>query len=154
MASLPVRYAMARVYEKKVILPEDAHMEREFENVKETCILIAQHCGIWATTKPLADMCTAVISAKVLSQQKLPTTELLKIDHKSLGARGDRASLNTLKTLRSNVRDRIKADSELAMSTIACWIWDPCMPQECFDLCYEVCMVLEDVVHFCDKKDN
>lgn len=154
MASVPVRLYLAGVYQKVVVSQQDACMESQFENVKEVCIHIAHYCGICSTTKPLADMCTAVISAKVLSQQNLPVEELLKIDHKCLGATAERSGLNVLKTLRSSVRDRIKADCELAMSTIAAWMWNPCMPQDCFDLCCEVSMVLEEVINFCDDGNN
>ena len=71
--------------------------------MKETEIMILRLCGIWSTTRPMADLATCCISAQCVASFSF-TSDLASITHASLAPGNDQRSLSFLSTLRSEKR--------------------------------------------------
>ena len=115
--------AMAEFYKEQCLELEDPAATNHFEVTKELCVRILRHCGVWSSTKPFADLATAVISAKVLNDK--PTCDLNTITYASLAPSQQTRTFAELVSLSSDaVRARLSLEVTMATTVITGWIWE------------------------------
>lgn len=143
-----IKLSLASFYQLSLKARDAGVVEDEFEVVKETGIQLVQHLGVWASTKPLADLSTAVIAAKVIAELG-PKADVKPICHASLGAAVEMKNIGYLSTLEPKVLERIGFMARLANQHIRCWLWsDEVIGVDIlYNLCYQASMVLEDVIY-------
>ena len=101
-ASMELKTLTAEWFRCAVLAHGADQVDEECEHVKETEIMILRLCGIWPTTRPMADLATCCISAQCVATRL--TSDLASITHASLAPGNDQRSLSFLGTLRSEKR--------------------------------------------------
>ena len=64
-ASIELKTLMAEWFQCAVLAHGTHQVHDECQHVKETGMALLRFCGIWSTTKPMADLVTCCISAHV-----------------------------------------------------------------------------------------
>ena len=109
--------------------------------------MILRLCGIWSTTRPMADLATCCISAQCVASFSF-TSDLASITHASLAPGNDQRSLSFLSTLRSEKRTFMENMAVQAKDTLHKWIFDDAveLPPALWDLVTEAVLFLEDAI--------
>ena len=146
-ASMELKMLTAEWFRCAVLAHGADQVDEECEHVKETEIMILRLCGIWSTTRPMADLATCCISAQCVASFSF-TSDLASITHASLAPGNDQRSLSFLSTLRSEKRTFMENMAVQAKDTLHKWIFDDAveLPPALWDLVTEAVLFLEDAI--------
>lgn len=112
---------LSLIYRAKLRDPTIPNVE-DMECVKEACRELVGILGVWCTTKPIADLGTAII--QVSAKEELGADEFDgRITHQSLAPTADRTNLMTLSYLGREKRDVLFQSLRLAERILSNWLW-------------------------------
>lgn len=145
-ASIELKTLMAEWFQCAVLAHGTHQVHDECQHVKETGMALLRFCGIWSTTKPMADLVTCCISALCVAAR--PESDLVSITHASLAPGPDQRSLSFLSTLPSEKKALMMNMAAKAKDTLQKWIFDDAveLPPALWDLVTEVTLFLEDAI--------
>lgn len=122
-----------------------------FEHLREQGLCILRSCGLWAATRPVADLCVAMTQAKVMAELRSEFPDPRITLDQVVPAMGAKQSLTVLLELPDATKIRTKDNFQKCLSTLTEWLWRGDLEPSLHETCHDVFLLITDAHHILER---
>ena len=122
-----------------------------FEHLREQGLCILRSCGIWAATRPVADLCVAMTQAKVMAELRSDFPDPMITLDQVVPAMGAKQSLTNLLALPEATKIQTKVNFEKCLLTLTDWLWRGDLDPSLHETCHDVFLLIKDAHHILER---